>query len=206
MTVCWAAYEVWRESYGMEQVKVMAGHSLGEFCALAAAGAIPISYATFLYGTPPATVEPSTIAAIEVRRASAQDLPTFSSVLLEGHAVPDGDRPLAAAGHARWIHVPGWRLYLATIDGVPAAAAVLRIADGIGYLANSATVPRFRRRGCQAALLHRRIADAREAGCELVAGQAVFGSTSARNQQRAGLIPAFTVTTWRVTRPLEGGG
>jgi [acyl-carrier-protein] S-malonyltransferase len=40
MTVCWAAYEVWRESYGMEQVKVMAGHSLGEFCALAAAGAI----------------------------------------------------------------------------------------------------------------------------------------------------------------------
>src|SRR5262249_3812678 len=35
MTVCWAAYEVWRESYGMEQVRVMAGHSLGEFTALA---------------------------------------------------------------------------------------------------------------------------------------------------------------------------
>ncbi|TMC12438.1 MAG: ACP S-malonyltransferase [Chloroflexi bacterium] len=40
MTVCWAAYEVWRESYGMENVKVMAGHSLGEFTALAASGAI----------------------------------------------------------------------------------------------------------------------------------------------------------------------
>jgi [acyl-carrier-protein] S-malonyltransferase len=40
MTVCWAAYEIWRESYGMEQVRVMAGHSLGEFTALAAAGAI----------------------------------------------------------------------------------------------------------------------------------------------------------------------
>jgi [acyl-carrier-protein] S-malonyltransferase len=40
MTVCWAAYEVWRESYGMEQVRVMAGHSLGEFTALAAAGAV----------------------------------------------------------------------------------------------------------------------------------------------------------------------
>ena len=40
MTVCWAAYEVWRESYGLESVKVMAGHSLGEFTALAAAGAI----------------------------------------------------------------------------------------------------------------------------------------------------------------------
>src|SRR5256884_3512021 len=40
MTVCWAAYEIWRESYGMEQVRVMAGHSVGEFTALAAAGAI----------------------------------------------------------------------------------------------------------------------------------------------------------------------
>jgi len=40
MTVCWAAYEIYRESYGMEQVRVMAGHSLGEFTALAAAGAV----------------------------------------------------------------------------------------------------------------------------------------------------------------------
>ncbi len=40
MTVCWAAYEIWQESYGMEQVTVMAGHSLGEFTALAAAGAV----------------------------------------------------------------------------------------------------------------------------------------------------------------------
>src|SRR5256886_17437393 len=40
MTVCWAAYEIWRESYGMEHVRAMAGHSLGEFTALAAAGAV----------------------------------------------------------------------------------------------------------------------------------------------------------------------
>src|SRR5256885_14318436 len=41
MTVCWAAYEVWRESYGFENVQVTAGHSLGEIAALAAAGGIP---------------------------------------------------------------------------------------------------------------------------------------------------------------------
>ena len=40
MTVCWAAYEVWRESYGLENVSVTAGHSLGEIASLAAAGAI----------------------------------------------------------------------------------------------------------------------------------------------------------------------
>jgi [acyl-carrier-protein] S-malonyltransferase len=48
MTVCWAAYEIWRESYGMEQVRVLAGHSLGEFTALAAGGAIPWEMALLL--------------------------------------------------------------------------------------------------------------------------------------------------------------
>lgn len=40
MAVCWAAYEIYREAYGMDGVRVMAGHSLGEFTALAAAGAV----------------------------------------------------------------------------------------------------------------------------------------------------------------------
>lgn len=48
MTVCWAAYEIWRESYGMEQVRVLAGHSLGEFTALAAGGAVPWEMALLL--------------------------------------------------------------------------------------------------------------------------------------------------------------
>ncbi len=48
MTVCWAAYEVWRESYGFENVQVTAGHSLGEIAALAAAGSIPWETALLL--------------------------------------------------------------------------------------------------------------------------------------------------------------
>jgi len=48
MTVCWAAYEIWRESYGMEQVRVLAGHSLGEFTALAAGGAVSWEMALLL--------------------------------------------------------------------------------------------------------------------------------------------------------------
>lgn len=40
MTVSWAAFEVWRELYPKDGVTAMAGHSLGEFSALAAAGAI----------------------------------------------------------------------------------------------------------------------------------------------------------------------
>src|SRR5579864_5549516 len=48
MTVCWAAYEVWRESYGFDKVRVTGGHSLGEIAALAAAGSIPWETALLL--------------------------------------------------------------------------------------------------------------------------------------------------------------
>jgi [acyl-carrier-protein] S-malonyltransferase len=48
MTVSWAAYEVWRESYGLENVSVTAGHSLGEIASLAAAGSIPWEAALLL--------------------------------------------------------------------------------------------------------------------------------------------------------------
>ncbi len=48
MAVCWAAYEVWRASYGFENVTVTAGHSLGEIASLAAAGAIPWETALLL--------------------------------------------------------------------------------------------------------------------------------------------------------------
>lgn len=48
MAVSWAAYEVWQESYGPDDVSVTAGHSLGEISALAAAGSIPWETALLL--------------------------------------------------------------------------------------------------------------------------------------------------------------
>jgi [acyl-carrier-protein] S-malonyltransferase len=48
MVVSWAAYEVWQESYGLGDVEVTAGHSLGEISALAAAGVIPWETALLL--------------------------------------------------------------------------------------------------------------------------------------------------------------
>ncbi len=129
---------------------------------------------------------------------TADRVDVFSDALLRGHGVPEQERELAIASQRHWPALPGTKLYLATVEDQPAAAAVLRIGDGIGYLANASTIPEFRGRGCQTALLARRIADATDAGCGLVAGQATFGSTSQRNMQRMGLQPALTVTTWRM--------
>jgi GNAT superfamily N-acetyltransferase len=57
-------------------------------------------------------------------------------------------------------------------------------------------VPDYRGRGCQAALLRRRIDDAAAAGCELVASQLPFGSGAQRNVERAGLRVACTKAIW----------
>jgi GNAT superfamily N-acetyltransferase len=167
--------------------------------AIARAGSAPVSYETFLYGA--AIRSPGAEAAspgVRIRTVSGGDVDTFSDVLLVGHGVPEPEHELARAGQRHWADLPGTALYLAIVDEQPAAAAVLRVGDGIGYLANAATVPEFRGRGCQTALLGRRIADAADAGCGLVAGQALFGSTSQRNMERMGLRPAVTLTTWRM--------
>lgn len=95
-------------------------------------------------------------------------------------------------------HSPGVRCFLATVDGEPAGGGALAVRDGLGVFFSTATRPRFRRRGVQAALLGARIAAARAAGCDLVAVQTVPGSASQRNVERFGFRIAYTRVTLNV--------
>ena len=64
---------------------------------------------------------------------------------------------------------PGWRLYLASDGDTPAAGAALYCRDGTAWLGVAATLPAYRGRGAQGALMARRIADAAAAGCRHIA-------------------------------------
>ena len=96
------------------------------------------------------------------------------------------------AGHARGhvyaaaIGEPNWTHYLIRVDGKPAAASVLHIAGDTGQLFVTATRPEFRSRGFQSYFIARRLHDAREAGCTLVATQTVTDNASPRNMERRG--------------------
>jgi ribosomal protein S18 acetylase RimI-like enzyme len=137
--------------------------------------------------------------ALEVGDVRAEDVGVFADVLLRGHGVPDAERARDPGSIERWLAIDGWRLYLARVDGEPAGAAVLTVGDGIGYLANASTLPEYRRRGVQTALIARRLADASAAGVELVCSGTAFGSPSQRNLERAGLHVAYTKAVWRLT-------
>jgi GNAT superfamily N-acetyltransferase len=91
-------------------------------------------------------------------------------------------------------------LFVARIDGEVAGSAGLAVMDTprgrIGELHIASTLPAFRGRGVQAALLQARLAAARDAGCALVFVGARLANTSARNVERAGFGLAFTKATF----------
>lgn len=82
--------------------------------------------------------------------------------------------------------VPGVERLLARMDGTVAGGASLYIRDGIALMCGAATLPQFRRRGVQSALLRARFDLARRAGCELAVVTTQPGSKSMENVQRAG--------------------
>jgi hypothetical protein len=113
-----------------------------------------------------------------------------------GWGLPEDEHDDFKANVRPWRDQPGWSLYVARIDGRPAGAATLYIHGNVGYLADAAIDPAFRRRGLHTALLHRRIMDARAAGADLVFSGAEFLGASHRNQERIGMRLMFMRAIW----------
>ncbi len=150
-----------------------------------------------------------------VRDASPPDLPEregvevfelaegegegFSSIVAEGFELPVWAGTLFYDLPGR----EGWHCYVAAVDGQPAAcAAMLASADGIAEFGLAATLDRARGRGCQTALLRRRIVDAAAIGCHTLfveTGERVADrpSGSYRNILRAGFREAYLRPNWQ---------
>ncbi|MBA3533804.1 MAG: GNAT family N-acetyltransferase [Ardenticatenales bacterium] len=90
------------------------------------------------------------------------------------------------------FHRPGVRRFLAWMAGVPVGSGALLIRDGLAHLFSASTLPNFRRRGVQQALLSARLVAAREAGGDIATVMTVPGNASQRNVQRAGFAIAYT--------------
>ena len=139
----------------------------------------------------PAAHGPQDAAVEKVTRATLDEF-------LETHAAGWGMRDPAGfkANTRGWLDQPGWTLYLARTYGQAAATGILYVHGKIGYCADAATVPAFRGRGLQTALLRRRIADASAAGVDFICSAAEFLSGSHRNMQRAGMRLQFVRAVW----------
>jgi GNAT superfamily N-acetyltransferase len=82
--------------------------------------------------------------------------------------------------------------YFGRVDGKIAGGATLALRGRIAGLFGASTLPQFRNRGVQTALLHARIERAAEKRCELAMSLAVPGSVSERNITRRGFRTLYT--------------
>jgi len=135
-------------------------------------------------------------AGIDVERvASAEAMEAFLDAYIAGWQIP-GDFDGFKRNVRPWLVQPGWSLFLARVDGKPAATAILFVEDGAGYLADASCDPTYRRRGLHGALLERRIRDGSAAGVEFICGGAAFLSASHRSMERAGMRIQFNRAIW----------
>jgi len=114
---------------------------------------------------------------LTVAQGFAEHLPVTQEIL-------DVTRAFAAAPHVE--------CYLARVHGAVAGGGTIILRDGIAGLFGASTLPAYRKRGVQTALLEHRIARAAECGCGLVVCLAQPGSTSQRNVMRHGFSVLYT--------------
>ncbi len=139
----------------------------------------------------PADRFPDAPAGVAVRQAAIADAAAWVSTSLEGFAppgqAPDLDHaPVFEAS----FHDPSLAFFLATASGLLAGTAGFHVHGTAAFFFADSTLPAFRGRGVQAALIAARLARARDAGCDLAFAATAPGSVSQRSYERAGFAPA----------------
>lgn len=137
-------------------------------------------------------------AGVEIAEAKAGEDTSFGMIAATGFGLP----VWASAFFADLPGRPGWHCYVAFVDGEPAACAAILVHERIAEFGIAATLEPARGRGCQLALLHRRITDAVSLGCHTLfveTGERVPDRPSAsyRNILRAGFEEAYLRPNWQ---------
>ena len=149
--------------------------------------------------TLPASVPVDSDVRVEIASNDA-DTETWLRVTTEGFASPDGsgapivptaDTMKTVSGIMRSFVHPDIVRYLAWVDGAPAAAASSTITGGVLGIFGTSTVPAYRRRGAQAAVVSRALRGA-IGRADLAIATTEPGSVSQRTFERFGFQVLYT--------------
>jgi GNAT superfamily N-acetyltransferase len=179
------------------EVSPLATAALG--ATLAERGYRPVEMSSVLFRPTglPLPHSPSAESGIRVRELPDSESDAWARVLAEGwRAEMPQFEPFIlglsrVTARSRVTHC-----FLAELEGVGIAAGSIQVGDGVALLAGASTVPAYRRRGAQAALLQARLQFAAQQGADLAVMLAEPGSTSQRNAERQGFRIAYTRTKW----------
>lgn len=133
--------------------------------------------------------------AVEISVLEDRDRGRLVDLLVEAWRWPDvggigGDTIPPSEELRRWLsrslELPGYLCIAARIDGVLVGGAAMLTDGAIAQFCGAATLPHFRRRGVQTALLRWRLAHAQMLGCALAVVTTQPASKSQENVQREG--------------------
>jgi GNAT superfamily N-acetyltransferase len=173
----------------------------GMLALLAARGYAPVELTTIL--VQPLCARASADTALAVREARLGELEEWARTAGAGwaDAIELNDSMfglMKVVGDAEDL-----RIYFAEIEGRPIATGALAMHGGVALLAGGATIPEWRKRGAQRALLEHRLSCAAKAGCDLAMMGAAPGSASQRNAERQGFRIAYTRIKWGRGGPMS---
>ena len=136
--------------------------------------------------------ENSTAKGIAVSRAGRDELDLWSLTVAQGFAENSPVAKEILSVMKMFAMAASTECYLARIAGRVAGGATLALRGRIAGLFGASTLPGFRKRGVQTALLYARLERAEQAGCELAVSLAQPGSISQRNITRQGFQTLYT--------------
>lgn len=142
-------------------------------------------------------------AGSTVRMGRAEEAEMFSGIV-ERSFFPNGDSPADFnAVFTPLFQMEGALTFVAEIEGeIAACAAGLLIQERrVVALFGAGTLPEFRGRGLQTALLRLRMKVAAQAGCDVAVIVTNGGTTSQRNAERLGFRVAYSKATLIKAKP-----
>ena len=143
-------------------------------------------YAMTLPGPPTPSASTST-TSFEVAEVDDAIAARWSDALLDGFEYTDPvDRSRVTLWNQMIHDQSAMTAFAAVVGGEVVGAASVIIVGTSAVLGGAATVPAYRRRGIQTALIRARLDIARRAGCGLAVVTADPGSISGRNCERTG--------------------
>jgi GNAT superfamily N-acetyltransferase len=134
-----------------------------------------------------------------VREATPKEIPIWADQCTFGY-FGELASPAAREFYGLMLRADNFRRFLALWEGEPVAVASLTVGLGVGYLGDMRTLPDFRGRGIQTALIYHRLAAA-ESEADLVLVGTAPGNASYRNVARMGFQVAYSQLSLRVPVP-----
>jgi GNAT superfamily N-acetyltransferase len=136
-------------------------------------------------------------SGVDIRAGRTEEAGSFADIVVrsfhESVEPPEGFHAMLAP----LFQIPGAIVFVASVNGVMAGvgAGLIIPEHRIVALFGAGTLPEFRKRGIQTALLGVRLKLAAEAGCEVAVIVTQGGTVSQRNSERVGFRVAYSKVT-----------